>query len=112
MSMGGKSDMVDQGWVGVMMMGYRWIVTVKSILIARKSVWIGNGSRRVLRNLRDGLSNDLKGDDGMVVAKREWVWRLWIDGCSVLSLSLLLSAGRAWPVHDCIHHHARNKQRA
>jgi hypothetical protein len=34
---------------------------------------IGNGSRRVLRNLRDGLSNDMKGDDGMVVevAKRE-----------------------------------------
>jgi hypothetical protein len=31
------------------------------------------GSRRVLHNLRYGLSNDLKGDDGMVVevAKRE-----------------------------------------
>jgi hypothetical protein len=33
---------------------------------------IGNGSRRLLRSLRDGLSNETKGDGGMVVvAKRE-----------------------------------------
>jgi hypothetical protein len=72
MSMGGKSDMVDQGWVGVVMMGLPGDVHSENDPDRPEVGGIGNGSRRLLRSLRDGLSNETKGDGGMVVvAKRE-----------------------------------------
>ena len=75
MSMGGKSDMVDQGWVGVVMMGLPGDEHSENDPDRPEVGGNCNGFGRVgrvLRDLRYGLSNETKGDDGMVVvAKRE-----------------------------------------
>lgn len=63
MSMGGKSDMVDQGWVGMVMMGLPGNELSENDPDRPKVGGICNGFGEVLRNLRDGLSNDMKGNE-------------------------------------------------
>lgn len=58
--------------VGVVMMGLPGDVYRENDPDRSKVGGICNGSRRVLRELREGLSSDMKGDDGIVVVvKRE-----------------------------------------